>query len=255
MWCNTRIGTEVNSTYESYYIKFAGDTTINEEGYKFIMRSDDQNHENWYYYGLIMEDSINGQVYLYDKTSETKSLLYDFGLEQGDSIESYGENYVVDTVIYQTFGSIGELSKHIFFENGRVWIKGVGSLRGVLEGVPNLPLSTGATLDLVCFYENDEKVYQNARYNDCYVNTTAVTTLEDQAKFIEVFPSDIGILTIRTSNNKQGEFMLFDLEGRNIIKQDINIIETQLCLQQSGVFIYRFTSNEGEIQTGKVYVK
>ncbi len=49
--------------------------------------------------------------------------------------------------------------------------------------------------------------------------------------------------------------MLFDLEGRNIVKQDINNIETQLCLQQSGVFIYRFTSTEGEIQTGKVYAE
>jgi hypothetical protein len=246
----------------SYYTKIDSDTVISEKQYSMVLNSDDSLMVKWSLAGFVREE---GQKVFYRNTEDDgECLLYDFGCTVGDTLNlncwcPESETYFkVDSI--KSVPVLGSSRKHIYMSylnnsSTLIWIEGIGSMNGFLNSGGPGNCMTGFHEELLCCFNNNIKTYQNPDYNACYVNTTAVTSLEDQVKLIEVFPSDIGTLTIRTSNNKQGKFMLFDLEGRHIVKQDINNIETQLCLQQSGVFIYRFTSTEGEIQTGKVRVK
>ena len=143
LWSNTTIGSEFGSNYESFFVKFKGDTIINGQNYKNVLKSDNEDHTNWYHYAYIREDTIEKKVYLYKIFFEKEILLYDFSLDQGDSIDCFGEYIHVDSVYYHEFGNLPIKLKHIVFNYGRIWVEGIGSLRGVLLGIPELPLSVG----------------------------------------------------------------------------------------------------------------
>ena len=66
LWSNTSIGTSDGSEHQSYWVKFQGDTLINNLEYKKVMRSDDSLHSNWDVKGFIREDVASQKVYLYD---------------------------------------------------------------------------------------------------------------------------------------------------------------------------------------------
>jgi len=85
LWSNTWIGTEKGDHFHSYYIKFQGDITINNRIYKKIYKSEDESQLSWKLYGYIREDSSR-KVFIYDDYYQADQLLYDFGLEIGDSI-------------------------------------------------------------------------------------------------------------------------------------------------------------------------
>jgi hypothetical protein len=237
-------------------IQFMGDSILNETLYSKLFKSTD-NGENWNFSSLWYEK--NDSVFQYSTSEKVDLLTYNFNLHERDSFYAHTiDDYLyVDSASTQIWGNserkIIYLGNTEYSDIQTIWIQGVGQ-DGYIIRSTELDIC-GAICNILCFHENGEQIYQNPDYSTCYINTkTSVSTLEDQAKLIEVFPCDISTLTIRMYSQQQGEFMLFDLEGRKILKQDINDTETQLCLPQSGIFIYRFTSNEGEIQTGKVMV-
>ena len=88
--------------YRSYWIKFEGDTIINDLEYKKVLQADDSIHSDWYINGFIREEVANQKVYLYDKYRDENMLLYDFSLETGDSILTGDGVFFakVDSVIY-----------------------------------------------------------------------------------------------------------------------------------------------------------
>lgn len=172
LWSNTLIGTEGGSTYRSFFIKFSGDTTINGLGYKKIMKSDDELHTTWTLDGCIREEPDTRKVFIFNKFSQKDILLYDFNLELGDSIlTGDGVSYAkVTKVINATFGSSSDIRKQIYFfdaDGGPQWIEGIGSIWGVLEGLGSF-YTTGATPSLVCYSQNDQLIYHNHKFNNCF---------------------------------------------------------------------------------------
>lgn len=172
LWSNTSIGTMPGSTYESYSIKFMGDTTINGIAYKKIMKSKDELNANWSSFGYIREETTTRKVFVYNKAANKDILLYDFSLEEGDSIlTGDGHSYAkVTKVTNAAFGSSPVIRKQIYFfepSGNTRWIEGIGSTWGILEGL-NSFFTTGATASLVCYHENNELIYHNPRFSNCY---------------------------------------------------------------------------------------
>jgi hypothetical protein len=66
------------NSYSTYYIKFYGDTLIEGLLYQKMWRSDDQNQENWDFYGSIREDD-GSRIYL-RPPGYIEGLIYDFGV-------------------------------------------------------------------------------------------------------------------------------------------------------------------------------
>lgn len=233
--------------------KFMGDTTLNDIKYLKLFASND-NGENWKMSSLWYEK--NDSVFQYSPSDKIDVLTYNFNLQEKDSFYYQPVGYLdVDSVCTQMWGNserkIIYLSSKRYSYPRTKWIQGVGQ-DGYITQSSEIGL-TGAFNNILCFHEDGELVYQNPDYNSCYVNTnTAVATLEDKAKLIEVFPNDIGLLTIRILNQQQGELTLFNLEGKQLIQQKINAVETQICLPETGIIMYQFTNNKGEKQTGKI---
>lgn len=176
LWSNTSIGTMPGSTYESYFIKFMGDTTINGLAYKKIMKSKDELNANWSSAGYMREETTTRKVFVYNKAGNKDILLYDFSLDEGDSIlTGDGHSYAkVTKVTNDAFGNSPVIRKQIYFfdtSGNTRWIEGVGSTWGILEGL-NSFYTTGATASLVCYYDNDELIYHYPRFDNCFPKGT-----------------------------------------------------------------------------------
>ncbi len=233
MWSNTKAGTENINNYRSYWIKFQGDTLINDLEYKKVLQADDLLHSDWYENGYIREDAANQKVYLYDKYSNEDMLLYDFRLEPGDSIlTGDGESYAkAESVIYETFGNSNDTLKQIYFDSGSVWIEGIGSLWGVLEGL-NAFYMLGEITELVCYYENGVLVYHNPDFETCFPDSTTVSvSMFGNKKDIEIFPNPArDKITINTPGSRILEVEIYDLTG-TCLYRNVNINSNRIDLE------------------------
>ncbi|MGE5393922.1 MAG: hypothetical protein ACM3P1_04205 [Candidatus Saccharibacteria bacterium] len=187
LWSNTVIGTMVGSTYQSYFIKFMGDTVINGLAYKKILKSEDEFHENWSLYDYIREEANTGKVFIFNRDVKRDWLLYDFSLEEGDSILTGGgyEYAKVVKVDYATFGNSPVIRKQIyFFETSGLtrWIEGIGSTWGILEGLSSF-FTAGAERKLVCYYENDQLIYHNDWFIHCFPAGPDVSILNENLQW------------------------------------------------------------------------
>src|SRR4030042_1013555 len=91
-WSNTMYGTELEKFYQdTHWIKFFGDTIINDTVFKVIYRSNDEFHNSWYRYGAIREDSSQ-KIFIHQNSPQ--SLLYDFNLKVGDSISIHNNSHI-----------------------------------------------------------------------------------------------------------------------------------------------------------------
>jgi hypothetical protein len=178
MWSNTWIGTDFGwpygVQYESYYIKFQGDTLINNVTYKNILRSDDENHINWYKYGAIREDSTQ-KVYTYNTYGHVgEILLYNFGVKIGDTIKANPwETLYVTNIENIKLENFSDSIRKIVFDNYYTWLEGIGSVTndggGILIGLPEIGM-LGKYPDIVCYFENDTLKYSNTKFESCFPN-------------------------------------------------------------------------------------
>lgn len=219
LWSNAIIGSENIDIYNSYWIKFQGDTTLNNVLYKKILRADDSLHSDWYLSGFIREDTVAQKVYLFNNHTESDQLLYNFSLEKGDSILIWdGLTFAkIDTVLYEPFGDSKDTLKQICFNKGctHKWIKGIGSSRGVLNGL-NTIKTVGAYYYLVCYYENETLVYHNPDYKTCFPDNSNVSILNtEMEKSIEVYPNPVkDVISISNPHDiKIEKIEIFDFSG------------------------------------------
>ncbi|GEM_PF-2502172 len=81
------------------------------------MKSDDELHAKWTFNGCIREEQDTKRVYIFNKFTGKDMLLYDFGLETGDSIPiDNGQLFAkVTKVNYAPFGNSTVIRKQICF--------------------------------------------------------------------------------------------------------------------------------------------
>ena len=258
-------------TTESY--KMVDNVKVNNINYKKMVSYNDSIAQQEKFKFYVREDSI-GKIYY--ANDETEFVAFDFNLNVGDSMLiipthqgiMLTSNFwaKIDSIANIHLNGISYKAQYLTIKNydhpesdffNDIWINEIGSLTyGLFYPVMGITASRYVAPRLLCVSKNEILLYKNPEFDACYINTkTAVTTLENQAKLIEVFSCDVGTLMVKSPNQQQGKFTLYNTEGKQLIKQNINAIETQICLPQSGVFIYQFTSNKGEVQSGKVMVK
>lgn len=257
LWSNAIIGTENIDIYRSsYWIKFQGDTTLNNVQYKKILQANDSLHSDWFLSGFIREDDVAQKVYLFNNYTKSDVLLYDFSLEKGDSILMWDglTSAKIDTILYEPFGDSKDSLKQICFYKGctHKWIKGIGSSLGVLNGL-NALKTVGAYNYLVCYYENEKLIYSNPLFNDCYI-TTGISPFHKTPELVKVISAPNGILVLELTSSVSGTIFIFNMLGEIVSQKKILDSTSQLYVPGTGIYLYRFVSDDGQIQTGKTFI-
>jgi len=172
----------------SHWLKPGNDTILNGKTYKIVLYSTDEHHSTWENSGLFMREE-EGKVYWCDQDElrEDETLLYDFNLQEGESISRYLNSYldyqiisVVDSIRSVQLG--GSLRKIFYisntlypddFKRPEIWIEGIGSLWGLRRNNP-CSFSTGCQVYqvLLCYYQDGEEFYHSPDFDDCYYNWT-----------------------------------------------------------------------------------
>lgn len=239
--------------FNTFAIKFSGDTTINNIQYKKMLSTSDSLLVNgWGQSNIFMREDSLHRIYLYRESTE--KLLYDFSLDVGDSFEAYHYQNLCLLVVLN-IDSIelnnGELRKRISlirlddpnpdqpFYGYIHWIQGVGSLTHLAEYPWDCFFDN--PYHLLCYIENDEYLYTSQSSNSCFVTPTR----EVRAKEVKIYPNPTsGIIHIESESEIEA-ISLFDLMGREM-QVEFNNYEINLGQLRNGMYELRiqFSSHE-----------
>lgn len=255
--------------WSTYFEHIEGDTTINEKRYKRLVHCLDSMCVNKSFKSFIREDS--GKVFLADNTREF--ILYDFNLKQGDSLVMYYLNdernsnplfIQVDSVKSGIFHDQKErimqyvtVSAYHYRESSfkDVLVEGMGSMRFGLEFPVSL-FVTGSSQcypNLLCFYTDKNLVYTNPEFNYCYI-TTGIAQFHKKPELIKVFSAPNGILVLELTSSDTGTIFIFNLLGEMVCQKRILDSTSQVYMPGTGIYLYRFVSDDGQIQSGKTFI-
>jgi hypothetical protein len=261
---------DLYNRWSTYFEHIEGDTTINGKYYKRLVHCLDSMCVNKSFKSFIREDS--GKVFLADATREF--ILYDFNLKQGDSLVMYylrdekNANPLfiqVDSVKSGIFHDQKErimqyvtVSAYHYRESSfkDVLVEGMGSMRFGLEFPVSL-FVTGSSQcypNLLCFYTDKNLVYTNPEFNDCYI-TTGIAQFHKKPELIKVFSAPNGILVLELTSSDTGTIFIFNLLGEMVCQKRILDSTSQFYMPGTGIYLYRFVSDDGQIQSGKTIIQ
>lgn len=195
------------------------------------------------------------KVFYLPINSSQEKLYFDFSLEKGDT-------FILDEII-RTVTSTGTMlingksHKTIMLESGNVeecWVEGIGSL---ITGIYcDHFIQGGGKYLLLCSHQDNDLLYMNEEYKDCYVKvSTSVEQLDAGSSAPSVYYID-GILKIYGMKGEIFKFELYDVSGRKLL-----ISKSMLSDEESinakditpGTYIYRLF-NETNEYTNKLQI-
>lgn len=246
---------ETTNYYTSIY-QFSGDSVLNGKTYHKLYESTDSNQLNWSFNSLWHEK--NDSVHKYNSTSGMDELIYDFNINVGDTFEVNDFlSMKVDSVGFKNWGGILRKCWYLNITDGyspitTVWVEGIGQTGYFIR--PTEIDITGAFVELLCFHENGDVIYQNPGYNSCYMHTSA-PIIEKLSDVVKVYVTGENMILVHPLSNYPGIIEVYNITGNKIVQMEIKLTESKIRLPSKGTYIYRFISQPGEIQTGKVVVK
>ena len=234
------------NNYSTYFIKFEGDTVIDNLVYKKIWRCDEESQINWGFYGFIREDE-NQRVYL-KPPGYFEGMIYDFSVSVGDTIEArnvYLNNDTLHFVVTQVDSVLllTDYRKRIkLFEyinqKEEIWVEGLGSYFGILNSCNDSYGAVCGGYESLCYEETGTLVYQNPAYSTCYFAATVGNNELISEKF-QVYPNPAkDFVSIDFTDIGRREIEIFDITGKKILKKTTTNRNFILYLQEVDNGIY-----------------
>lgn len=232
-----------------------GDTTVNDLVYKKIYSSYNEDLSGLQLGGCIRQEGQ--KVFYLPINSSQEKLYFDFSLEKGDT-------FILDEII-RTVSSTGTMllneKKHktIMLESDNeeeCWVEGIGSL---MTGIycDHFIMGGGKYL-LLCSHQDNDLLYMNEEYKDCYVKVSTGTEQLDaglSAPFVYYID---GSLKIHGMQGEIFKFELYDVSGKKLlITKNMLSDEESISIKNvpPGIYIYRLFNETNEytnqLQIGK----
>ena len=261
------------NTWSTSFLHTEGDTVMNEKHYKKLISCADSLCGKKSLKSYIREDG--GRVFMANKTEEL--LQFDFNLQKGDTMimqlpkkgDLITRYYIridsvktllwpdqkVRTAQYATVYSYYNISvPEEGYSLNDVFVEGIGSLKFGLEYPMNLFIngSTQCYPTLLCCHSGTILLYTEPTINSCYLSTGLFEL--QQPKLVQVSANEHAMLEIKLTEAKAGKLFVFDTNGKLILGKPVNGEGAQFCIPSDGVYLFRFVSDEGKVQTGKVLI-
>ncbi len=238
--------------------KILGDTTIDNIAYKKLYTAHDTLLNNWYLSGAMRESQ--DKVFVNDFMNET--MLYDFGLSVSDTFRTTISDCPIELILIQIDTVTifnGEQRQRYIFEDHEMWIRGIGSLNGLME-VGVYQCMFDLYFDLSCCHVNEVQLYKSTVYEHCLVNTVALeenTLLEN----FSINPNPFSEYVTIKSN--QPEIQIIQIQIRNstgqIVRTIDNVTSGEIIVSKDqlkpGLYFFQLLDSERNIATGKLIVR
>ena len=251
LWSTGLFSSYDNRPCGSYYMKLVDEHNANFK----LMKSTDENHTYWVDAGYMY--SYNGKVYYSRNAGDERVLLYDFTLEEGDEfyVDALQTNLVVDSVgsmmVRDTQRRTLYLSSELY--GGQVvWCEGIGSLNGLLNNYGNIGI-IGGSEELLCVQNNDETIYHNPRFEECYIPAQLPT---NYMQSISIYPNPTTGKFYISTDGKDARADIYDSLGRKIKSIDslADGAEVDLSGYGKGVYLVVFDI-DGKLVEKKLVVE
>ncbi len=213
--------------YATYQYTLEGDSIIGSYTYSKVYKSGITSictGQSYFsnYAGGMRNDTINKKVYFVCPACSEK-ILYDFSLNVGDTMHV---NAFWDTSIYPYSVIIGSIDSILIGNNfhkqynygADVFIEGVGSLYGLIEGPPGFEVG----LQLACFTHNAD-IYPNTNTSCPLITPQEVNIPELQNKTtLELSPNpNNGSFTITSNNPQLKTIHIYNVLGEEVFHSEI----------------------------------
>jgi hypothetical protein len=244
------------SHHVRYQYTVQGDTIINADNYKklymgpvigfpYLNCFPQLPFIGWNgYVGALRQDTAAKKVFFYPENDTLEYLLYDFGMQVGDTVIGYMNMTVgyAGPYVVSGFDSvlIGSEYHSTITVDGQSFIEGVGSSFGLLESTRYFEAGS----QLVCFTLNGDN-FVGLPY-DCDMELTAIQ--ENNTSSISVFPNPAStVFTVRVDNAQKLTIQLFNLTGQQV--GSYSVVGNQLSIPRNnlpnGVYILQIVTETG----------
>lgn len=238
---------------------FQGDSIVNSISYKKVFYCfDDELCQTVCFEGLIREE--NQKTYFVFPNETREFLLYDFSSELGDiikfdihgiSIEEPEEfrtfSYQVHNIDYIYIND--NLKKKVELTQPQsdivvdIWVENFGSILNNFITIDNPP---GFSKVLSCYFQNNELIYQNPEYPDCFYATNI-----PEIEYINNvrFKINSQVLFLEFDYSFSGTISIYSLTGNLLYKNElINQLfyNVEIASLNQGIYLLHIDNNIGE---------
>jgi hypothetical protein len=250
-------------SYHTEIFRITGDSLVEDVLYKKMMVSHDS-LSSWSLAGLLRAE--DEKVY-YIHPGYDEGLLYDFGLQKGESamVRSFfcfSEDVPVTVMDIDTVEYMGvERKRWLLGEDGwayDIWVEGIGSLSGPLYTRYEYCIVC-PVWELLCAYQTEEKIYMHSDYQICYFSSVGI----DESDFgadVQLFPNPVNIgQKVQLTNSAVGSVISMysatgALYGRFAV-DGTNSLEIETGRLNPGIYTLVFTSPSGSVRSLKLLVR
>jgi hypothetical protein len=234
---------------------FFGDTILLEDTlyYEVLVRFTEKSN----LLGYLREDINAKKVYYRNNSGQEPTLLYDFSLEEGDTVRLYGNLSLEYTILQVDSIELltGDFRKRWVlspeFGENPIWIEGIGNTTIYLLNSGDLDGSTLVTA-LLCCYENNELVYMNDLFNTCNLSTSHVEGFSKTS--LRIWPNPArDEVNISLPDNFQDchTISIFDLSG-GLLLQEVhcgNEFRVNVRNLKPGLYFLKVVSQRGAFES------
>ncbi|MBK9637674.1 MAG: T9SS type A sorting domain-containing protein [Bacteroidetes bacterium] len=198
------------------------------------------------YGGSMREDTIARKVFIYDYSTNSDELLYDFNLVAGDTLNSnfagMGSVLIVDSVSTTTLPN-GGVRKIFYLNSGENYIESIGGSQGI-----QFPLIQGLGFWKVpiCISENNIPIW-----GGCF-GTVGINENLKESKMVYPNPF-VNEISFKASNAEETEIILYNSISNEILQKSFSnstTINTENF--ESGIYVYKMINKSGLSSFGKL---
>ena len=252
------------TTYTTSFLKFDNDTIIDGKLYQMVFISEDEFHEEWFFYGSFVREE-NKKVYYREYYGE-EGLIYDFNLQLGDTVVLNNPRAASEVTLtlaeidsVETTDGYRERWKltNDEFEIPEYWIEGIGSMAGVINSTTEIFGGLCGTYILLCEEENENTVYQNPQYESCYyLLLNGGSNIKSEETFNVIYRQSIKQIDIAFNTSEERLVMITNIKGQLLSK--IQTIDAHLSFllsgKNTGLYIINVLQNNSKLVSKKIMV-
>lgn len=256
------------NNYSTSYLKLSGDTLINARLYNLFYECNDENQSEWMLQGGMIRDDGNGKVFYRRMFEDEEGLIYDFGASEGDTLEIFNSQIMVEpvTMIVMEVDSIltwDGYKKRIYLESpdfpgGETWIEDIGSISGIVYSCLGIFGGACGNYELLCCEDGGQLLFRHEDYSSCYITTVGVSNPMFKEPSYKPYPNPANVyITLNLPEKGTKTVYIYDFFGQMVhvyktVEENINLDVSEF---DNGTYFVHIKNSNGNVYHEKIIIQ